>query len=272
MIGILYICTGKYVVFWKNFYIACERYFLPGQEKTYFVFTDAKKIFKEDKGNVQKHYQENLGWPNNTLLRFEIFLKIEPYLKNCDYLFFLNANMKFIRKIGDDILPDESNDGLLAVIHPGFFNKTNKDFTYERNIASTAYISYDEGKNYFMGGFNGGKTDSYLQLIRTLNTNIHKDLANNLIAIWHDESHLNHYLLSKNPKVLTPEYGCPEGVNFSFPPKIIIVDKARFGGGDFLRNVSETKVFRQGKISRLTKRISNFLIVILKKFKYSVSK
>ena len=38
--AILYIATGRYIVFWKDFHRACEKFFLPHHEKTYFVFTD----------------------------------------------------------------------------------------------------------------------------------------------------------------------------------------------------------------------------------------
>ena len=27
-VGILYICTGKYIVFWEEFYKSCQKYFL----------------------------------------------------------------------------------------------------------------------------------------------------------------------------------------------------------------------------------------------------
>ena len=40
-VAVLYICTGKYDVFWKDFYISYEKYFLPDCEKHYYVFTDA---------------------------------------------------------------------------------------------------------------------------------------------------------------------------------------------------------------------------------------
>src|SRR5437879_4384279 len=157
MIGILYICTGKYDVFWKNFFLSAEKYFLPGYEKRYFVFTDSKYIYDEKNLKVQKIYQETLGWPFNTLLRFKMFLGIEEDLKNCDYLFFLNANIVFIDRINNDILPDTANDGLLAVKHPGFWDKQNSEFWYDRNISSSAYIPYGQGEHYFMGGFNGGQ-------------------------------------------------------------------------------------------------------------------
>lgn len=44
-VAVLYICTGKYDVFWKDFYISYEKYFLPDCEKHYYVFTDAWQKF-----------------------------------------------------------------------------------------------------------------------------------------------------------------------------------------------------------------------------------
>lgn len=41
-IAILYICTGKYDIFWEDFYKTSEKYFLNNSEKHYFVFTDAQ--------------------------------------------------------------------------------------------------------------------------------------------------------------------------------------------------------------------------------------
>ena len=46
-IGMLYICTGKYTVFWPEFYETFSRNFLPGCKKEYFVFTDAPSIAHE---------------------------------------------------------------------------------------------------------------------------------------------------------------------------------------------------------------------------------
>lgn len=46
-IGILYICTGPYALFWKDFYESFENKFLPSYEKKYYVFTDVEEIFAE---------------------------------------------------------------------------------------------------------------------------------------------------------------------------------------------------------------------------------
>lgn len=45
-IGILYICTGPYILFWKDFYESFEEKFLPSYQKKYFVFTDADTVYE----------------------------------------------------------------------------------------------------------------------------------------------------------------------------------------------------------------------------------
>ncbi len=163
--------------------------------------------------------------------------------------------MQVLDIIGDEILPDRSNDGLLAVLHPGFWNKQIEEFTYDRNKKSTAFIPVGKGTHYFMGGFNGGMTDDYLKLIRTLRGNVKADMAKNVIALWHDESHLNHYLLNRNPKILSSEYGYPEGWDFPFKPKILILDKTSYGGHDFLRNISKTEPQRSVQYFRVIQKV-----------------
>lgn len=234
-IAILYICTGKYKIFWKDFYKASERYFLINCQKEYFAFTDSKKIYNEKHPRIHKVFQKKIGWPFDTLLRFKMFLTIEEELKQFDYLFFLNANMRFITIVDESILPKEE-EKLLAVQHPGYFNKQPKEFPVETNMSSKAYIEPGTCINYFMGGFNGGKTKYYLELIKEVDFNIQADLKKKIIAIWHDESHLNKYLIGKNIKILSPSYGFAEGWDLPFEPKILILDKSSFGGHNWLRD------------------------------------
>ena len=59
--AILYIATGKYTVFWKEFYESFEKNFLPQTKKTYFLFTDAKALPFSDRENVCIIPQKNLG-------------------------------------------------------------------------------------------------------------------------------------------------------------------------------------------------------------------
>lgn len=234
-IGILYICTGKYNIFWKGFYTSSEQFLLPDCRKTYFVFTDADSIFAEEKESVVKIKQKNLGWPGGTLMRFEMFRKIENDLKQFDFLFFFNSDMllnDFVRE--EEILPHK--EGLTALNHPNFYDKDNFAFPYERNPNSLAFIPFGLGTYYYFGSLSGGKATEFLNMIKTLEEAILTDLSNGVIATWYDESHLNKYLLNKHVKVLSPSYGYPEGFSIPFYPKIIKRDKISRGGLESFRS------------------------------------
>lgn len=251
--GILYICTGNYTIFWKGFYESAESLLLPGYDKEYFVFTDADNIEYEQQGNVHRIFQESTNWPYSTLLRFHIFLKAESLLKEMDYIFFFNANMKIVSAItSDELLPDPiKEDGLTAVLHSGYFKARINQLPYERKQKkSTAYM--ESGRYYFQGCLNGGTKDAYLQLIRQLKQNIQTDLDNNIIAVWHDESQLNKYMADKSPKILSPAYSYPEGSHLDFQPKILMLDKTKHGGHQFMRGQKEGLV---KKINRVIKKI-----------------
>lgn len=101
-VGMLYICTGKYTVFWPEFYRTFAEKFLPGCEKEYFVFTDAPAIEYEDAPGVHRIYQEAYPWPYSTLKRFSIFLTQEAALSKMDYLFFFNANLTCTETITEE--------------------------------------------------------------------------------------------------------------------------------------------------------------------------
>jgi len=238
-IAILYIATGKYTMFWKDFYKSCEQYFLnlPNYKKDYFIFTDAEDIEFGSNSNVHKIYQKQLSWPYITLDRFKIFQNARPELEKMDYIYFFNANMLFVDDVKEEILPT-SDKPLILINHPGFFDKKRSEFTYEQNPKSLAYISQDQGRYYYMGGLSGGKRETYLSLIDELEKRIDIDKSNNIIAVWHDESHLNRYAIENEEeiRVLNPSYGYPEGWKLPFIPKIIIRDKKKYGGHVFLRN------------------------------------
>ncbi|MFV0587264.1 family 6 glucosyltransferase [Bacteroides reticulotermitis] len=241
-IGILYICTGKYDIFWKDFYLSTEKHFMASSRCTreYYVFTDSPLLYGEQENNhIHRIEQKNLGWPDNTLKRFHIFLRIkEQLMQETDYLFFFNANLLFMQPVGSEILPGLNSNGLVGTIHPGFFNSPNAEFTYERNNASTAYIPMGEGVHYYAGGLSGGRTKPYLELCETIRSWVDKDALNQIIPIWHDESLINKYFLDNPPAIsLSPAYLYPEGWTIPFDEIIVIRDKSKkeYGGHKFLR-------------------------------------
>ena len=139
---------------------------------------------------------------------------------------------------------------MVFTIHPLYKDIHNKYlFRYDRNKMSSAYIDNIDGDEYIMGGFFGGRKDDFLKMSEILQNNIDKDLENNIIALWHDESHLNRYLVDlkkqgETPLILPTNFTWPEDEKLQkiYPflqenkePNMIILDKDKFGGRDYLR-------------------------------------
>lgn len=221
-IAILYICTGRYAQFFDGFYESAEKFLLPGMEKRYFVFTDQEQLTTAE--NVELQIRPCRGFPEDSLFRFDRFLEIKDKLKDYDYTFFFNANMRFVAPVGEELLEER----LTAVLHPGYYDKPTWRYPYERNKQSKAYIPAHEGNyNYYMGSLNGGRTADYLALAETCSRHIHEDWDKGIVACYHDESHLNHYLREHNCKPLSPAYAYIEGKDLPFEPKILLIDKTR---------------------------------------------
>lgn len=227
-VGILYICTGPYSLFWEGFYKSFERNFLKETKKKYFVFTDADVIYGQENTNVKKCYLAQQPWPLVTLLRFTTFLSIEEELQDCDYLMFANANIKCVNSVEEsEFLPrPERGEELFVTLHPGYFQMSPLDYPYERSNKSTAYIPWNCGNYYVIGAMYGGTTEAFLSMSRTLQQNINEDLKNNMIAKWHDESHLNRYIIGKNNiRLLHPKYCYPFGMEVDYEAMIAAVEK-----------------------------------------------
>ena len=227
-VALLYICTGQYVKFWEEFYNSFQEKFLLHSEKDYFVFTDSAMIYGEE-GNKHIHriYQKDLGWPESTLFRFKIFSQILKELVSYDYIFFMNANIVCLKEIKEEeFLPLDQD--LLIVRHPGLYDRKPYEFPYERRRKSSAFIPYSQGRIYAYGAVNGGKAEAYIRLIRALDKAIQFDYDRKIIAKWHDESHLNKYIIQHdNYKILSPAYAYPEEYELPFEKFILVVDKAR---------------------------------------------
>lgn len=245
-VAILYICTGKYDVFWKDFYLSYEQFFLNNCKKDYYVFTDAKKLDFEENENVHKIFQKSLGWPDNTLLRFHIFSQCFEELSNYDYIFFMNANCQCVSNISEEEFLPQKED-LLVVKHPGFFDKKNYEYTYDRNPKSLAYVAEGQGKYYICGGVNGGKSAAYINLMKTLKDNIEIDRELGIVALWHDESHINKYIISNsNYRILSPSFCFPEDSNLPFEEKIRIREKKKWIDVDTVKNGNKRlKLFKK---------------------------
>lgn len=229
--AILYIAIGDYVCFWKSFYISLERYFLPNTKKEYYVFTDNTHIYADERKDVHVIYQENLGWPGNTLMRFSFFNSISEELKRHDYIFFMNANILCCQMVSEEeFLPDKED--YVFVLHHAFVGADNKDYPYDRNPESEAYIPYGKGRYYITGGINGGKAGAFLKLSKEIDEMTQRDNQKGVVALWHDESMINKYALKEtNYRILSPSYFYPElvgSIQLNVERKMVARDKRKY--------------------------------------------
>lgn len=278
-VAILYIALGRYITFWKDFYESCEKYLGPC-EKQYFVWTDNKSFEYSNADNVTITPAQKKGWPYDTLLRFDMFLERQKELEQFDYIYFFNANMQFVNPVDlAEIIPAQWHDGLVAGSHPGrrgdVFAENPDVFGYERRPESTAYVPYGKGKYYVCGAFNGGTSDAFLKMCKTLKKNIKKDLDNNIVACVDDESHLNAYLIDKDFLLCGRAYGFPEGkmkhVNSTEMPMVKIISRhkenPKYGGVRWLRGQTDRKLHDSWTVRRIlipTCRIVSLLIPVQK--------
>lgn len=243
-IAILYIATGRYIVFWENFYKSMEKHFLPKHEKTYFLFTnhDNLKVAK----NVVKIHQDQLPWPYVTLKRYHFFDAIKEELKKFDYIYFLNGDCQPVQDINEEIFPTNEQE-IMVTMHSWHWLDIQRPYPYEQNKESKSYIPADKGKYYVTGAFNGGTSEGFLKMSAILKEWTDTDIQNNVIPVWHDESMLNKYLFTyftdKNPLILFPEYVITEGFDYisahEFPNhKMMLIDKDKKGGREYLRGIT----------------------------------
>lgn len=217
-IGLLVMATGKYTCFLEKLLTSADTYFLPNHNRVYFIFTDGEVPVLD---NVIRIEQKRLGWPYDTLMRFSVYMGVQSCFADIDYLFACDADMFFVDIVGDEILSER-----VATNHPGFTLPEQRHNDYEHNSQSCAYVGPGEGQAYFAGGFFGGSTAEFIKIATTCNEHIMADLANNIIAEWHDESHLNRYFIDNPPTViLSPSYCYPQYWDLPFIPRLVAVSK-----------------------------------------------
>lgn len=217
MIGVLIIATNKYISFLQPLITSADSHFLLEQDVTYYIFTNKKIEIKTNRKVVFIEVSHK-DWPWMTLGRYKIFTDNQHELSKMDYLYYCDADMRFVGLVGDEILSD-----LVATQHPGYYSRRG---TPETNPASLACVYPYEDMQYFAGGFNGGKSEEFLKMSYKLSNNIDIDYSNGIIAIWHDESHMNRYFIDNKPtKILNPSYCYGESMNIPFERKLIALDK-----------------------------------------------
>ena len=213
-VAICFIGTSKYIDFLPNYYQHIEEHFLPESEKTFLVFTDGELEGVPD--NVIQYDQEHLDWPFITLKRFEIINKARQEIMKNDWFVFIDADALVVSDITEEEFLDDTKE-FFGVHHPCHFLGMEPHTRYpgalETNPKCRASVTEDvDMSTYWQGCLWGGKVPAVLQLIDELQRRTNEDLKDDIIAVWHDESHLNKFFIENKDRVntLSSSYAYPE--------------------------------------------------------------
>ena len=222
-IAFLIIGTGKYLQMAQKCADSIQEHlYIKDSIVTPYIFTDNVEAVQHGSMAYEVRFCPHLPWPLITLLRYELFWKFREELADFDYLYYIDADMRFVGRVGDEILGTH-----VRVKHPGFYQTPKHLCTYERTEGSKAFVPFGkEPENYYIGAFQGGKALPFLEMCRELRERTNQDLQRNFIAAWWDESQMNAYSMDHPADVaLDPSYCYPEGWNLPFEPKILAVSK-----------------------------------------------
>lgn len=197
-------------------------------------------------------FQKHNEWPLPTLLRYQTFDANKELIKG-DLVIYLDADMLITPEFNFAKLCGLTSAGKpVLVSHPGFYRPKGiervklyllrpgfllKDLklmlthgglgSWESRKASKAYVKRSNRRIYVCGGIWFGNNSTIKELIKNLEKNVAEDLKKEVIARFHDESHLNWYASSRDVLITDPSL-CfdPTYPNLkTLKPEVIAIDK-----------------------------------------------
>jgi hypothetical protein len=251
------VATDRYLEFWLELLRSAEKFLDKDLIVQWILFTNREKdipfsVIDHLGTNLVTVRFESSPWPMPTLLRYELLASAAKIIEG-EIIMHLDADMLFASSLSkDDLHQAMGNQKVALVKHPGYFRPQKlalikfyiRNPTYifrdlksqilnggigswEKNHDSLAFVNRKDRSIYVCGGAWFGKRESIIDLCRLLSERIQKDLSKNIIAKFHDESHLNWFAVNHEVSTLSPifcfELSYPQLI--SLTPKIIAVDK-----------------------------------------------
>ena len=236
------VATNSYLERWKDTVLSLEQSSLFDVSTRIHLFTnrpeEALSWSREnlERLNVRAYSIGAWGWPEATLLRYEFFLtKIDQIAE--PVLMYLDSDMEVRSDFSKFLEPEQWAHGLAFVRHPGYnsphgfalmrylIRNPRKIVTHSLGVLknggasgswetrswSKAYVPRKMRKTYVHGAVWFGKNDDFKRLCTILAIRTQEDLSNGVIAVWHDESHLNWFLANQDVTVLDNRFSGVDG-------------------------------------------------------------
>lgn len=209
-IAIIFIGTSDYIKFFPKYYFTTKRLFLPETKKDFFVFTDRIKYpFLKNKKDVIVVKAPHTNWPLSTMKRFEYINGVRKKLEKYSHIIFIDADTYVNQPVYENNFFSHDKP-FFGVQHPNFVKLRG---VFDFNPLSKASVNEnDDLSTYWQACFWGGKGKEFLELSKELEKRTNQDFEKKVIALWHDESHLNKYFIERKEKVYTydPSYAYPQ--------------------------------------------------------------
>lgn len=94
-VGLLIIVTHRYHEFLRPLLDGADRHFFPGDDVTYFIFTDRHLGIDSGRPIVEVPI-EHRPWPFMTLNRYKFFTESRELLSGMDHLYYCDVDMLFV--------------------------------------------------------------------------------------------------------------------------------------------------------------------------------
>ncbi len=219
---IVTIATDRYIHFWIELFESALEFLDLEINVEWILFTNMSGILTskelESRIKVTIVEQESMVWPYPTLLRYGLISENAERF-NGQIVMHLDADMLFVGPLGEDDLGFGKTSPFIKLIpHPGYFRPNGaarlalylrhpklvlRDIrtivrygsigTWEVRKTSQAYVPRGKRELYVCGGTWFGTRTEILDMCNNLSKRVDEDLSQEMIAVFHDESHLNWY-------------------------------------------------------------------------------